>query len=179
MLLVLDGIRTNEPASASKQSSLWSDFLKNHLPAFLLILFRKKARSAYLLICKRPSDDSLSLPPFCENIIWMNDVAKGTEQWPRPVDETGGSTEVVPRSTDDEAIYCRRQMSGTANERGSRWAGGVRKKHRLWRCFLQWNMPYGVWNIATQYEIASLWNMPSAYEKAYFISYFSTRKNIL
>ena len=33
--------------------------------ASLLLLFRKRSRSAYLLGCKRPRDGSLSLPTFC------------------------------------------------------------------------------------------------------------------
>ena len=55
--------------STSQQTTLHSK-----IPAFagifsyasLLLLFRKKARSARLLGCKRPHNDSLSLPPFCE-----------------------------------------------------------------------------------------------------------------
>ena len=38
---------------------------RSHPPAPLLLLFRKRARSARLLGCKRPRDGSLSLPPFC------------------------------------------------------------------------------------------------------------------
>ena len=37
-----------------------------HPSATLLLLFRKKPRSARLLSCKRARDVSLSLPPFCE-----------------------------------------------------------------------------------------------------------------
>ena len=37
-----------------------------HPSATLLLLFRKKPRSARLLSCKRAHDVSLSLPPFCE-----------------------------------------------------------------------------------------------------------------
>jgi len=45
-----------------------SDFFmqKNQSPAPLFLLFRKKARSAYLFGCKRPHDGALSLPPFYE-----------------------------------------------------------------------------------------------------------------
>ena len=45
-----------------------SDFLcKNQSSLMpLLLLFRKKARSAQLLTCKRVRNVSLSLPPFCE-----------------------------------------------------------------------------------------------------------------
>ena len=39
---------------------------KNHSPASLLLLFHKKSRSACLFGCKRPLDDTLSLPTFCE-----------------------------------------------------------------------------------------------------------------
>ena len=39
---------------------------KNQSPASLLLLFRKKARSAHLFGCKRPHNGSLSLPTFCE-----------------------------------------------------------------------------------------------------------------
>ena len=39
---------------------------EKHPPASLLLLFRKKSRSAYLFGCKRPHDGSLSLPTFCE-----------------------------------------------------------------------------------------------------------------
>ena len=35
-------------------------------PAPLLLLFRKKSRSAHLFGCKRPHNGSLSLPTFCE-----------------------------------------------------------------------------------------------------------------
>ena len=38
---------------------------RSHPPAPLRLLFRKRARSARLLGCKRPRDGSLSLPPFC------------------------------------------------------------------------------------------------------------------
>ena len=38
---------------------------RSHPPAPLLLLFRKRARSARLLGCKRPHNGSLSLPPFC------------------------------------------------------------------------------------------------------------------
>ena len=41
-------------------------FAEKHPPASLLLLFRKKARSALLFACKRALDASLSLPPFCE-----------------------------------------------------------------------------------------------------------------
>lgn len=40
--------------------------LKNTREASLLLLFRKKARSACLFGCKRPHNGTLSLPPFCE-----------------------------------------------------------------------------------------------------------------
>ena len=55
----------------SEQSPLCSGFFfclrqkRSHPPAPLLLLFRKRARSARLLGCKRPRDGSLSLPPFC------------------------------------------------------------------------------------------------------------------
>ena len=39
---------------------------KSHPSASLLLLFHKKSRSAHLFGCKRPHDDSLSLPTFCE-----------------------------------------------------------------------------------------------------------------
>ena len=39
---------------------------KNQSLASLFLLFRKKARSAYLFVCKRTHDGSLSLPPFYE-----------------------------------------------------------------------------------------------------------------
>ena len=38
---------------------------RSHPPAPLLLLFRKRARSARLFGCKRPHDGSQSLPPFC------------------------------------------------------------------------------------------------------------------
>ena len=38
---------------------------RSHPPAPLLLLFRKRARSARLFGCKRPHDGSRSLPPFC------------------------------------------------------------------------------------------------------------------
>ncbi len=54
-------------STTSERTLLRSDFFlqKNqpHAPSFLL--FRKKARSAQLLPCKRVRDGSLSLPPFC------------------------------------------------------------------------------------------------------------------
>ena len=40
---------------------------EKHPTASLLLLFRKKSRSAYLFGCKRPHDGSLSLPAFCES----------------------------------------------------------------------------------------------------------------
>ena len=40
---------------------------EKHPPASLLLLFRKKSRSAYLFGCKRHRDGSLSLPAFCES----------------------------------------------------------------------------------------------------------------
>lgn len=40
---------------------------EKHPPASLLLLFRKKSRSAYLFGCKRPHDGLLSLPAFCES----------------------------------------------------------------------------------------------------------------
>ena len=57
--------------TTSKQSSLCFDFFmqKSHPPTSLLLLFHKKSRSAHLLGCKRPHDDSLSLPTFCEFIL--------------------------------------------------------------------------------------------------------------
>ena len=57
--------------TTSKQSSLCFDFFiqKSHPPASLLLLFRKKSRSANLFGCKRPHDGSLSLPTFCEFIV--------------------------------------------------------------------------------------------------------------
>ena len=39
---------------------------EKHPLASLLLLFRKKSRSAHLFGCKRPYDGSLSLPTFCE-----------------------------------------------------------------------------------------------------------------
>ena len=39
---------------------------KNQSLASLFLLFRKKARSAHLLVCKRTHNGSLSLPPFYE-----------------------------------------------------------------------------------------------------------------
>ena len=49
------------------KESFASIFLqKNHPPASLLLLFHKKSRSVRLFGCKRPHDDSLSLPTFCE-----------------------------------------------------------------------------------------------------------------
>ena len=39
---------------------------EKHPPASLLLLFRKKSRSAYLFGCKRPHDGSLPLPTFYE-----------------------------------------------------------------------------------------------------------------
>ena len=58
-------------STTSEQSPLCSGFFfclrqkRSHPPAPLLLLFRKRARSARLLGCKRPRDGSLSLPPFC------------------------------------------------------------------------------------------------------------------
>ena len=75
-----------------------------------------------------------------------------------------------------------RRGSATPWFPSSNLGGASRKKHRLCRCFFQWNTPCGVWNIATQYEIASLWttlrvwNIATQYEKANFISHFSARK---
>ena len=47
-----------------------SDFFmqKNQSPASLFLLFRKKARSTHLFVCKRTHDGSLSLPPFCDGV---------------------------------------------------------------------------------------------------------------
>ena len=55
-------------ASTSEQVTLVPIFycIKNQSPAALFLLFRKKARSAQLLTCKRICNVSLSLPPFCE-----------------------------------------------------------------------------------------------------------------
>ena len=54
--------------ATSERTLLRSDFSyaknQSHVPSFLL--FRKKARSAQLLTCKRVRDVSLSLPPFCD-----------------------------------------------------------------------------------------------------------------
>lgn len=47
--------------------SLAPTFFKSHSALTpLLLLFRKKSRSAHLFGCKRPHDGSLSLPIFCE-----------------------------------------------------------------------------------------------------------------
>ena len=62
---------THAPSLTSEQSPLCSGFFfclrqkRSHPPAPLLLLLRKRARSARLLGCKRPRDGSLSLPPFC------------------------------------------------------------------------------------------------------------------
>ena len=45
-------------------------YAEKHPPASLLLLFRKKARSAHLFACKRAYNGSLSLPPFCE--LWYS-----------------------------------------------------------------------------------------------------------
>ncbi len=60
------------PPSAPRRSKLYiacSDFCfqkseRGNMP--LLLLFRKKARSARLFACKRAHNGSQSLPPFCE-----------------------------------------------------------------------------------------------------------------
>ena len=56
------------PPRRSKLRCNQNDRLKSgHFSyAPLLLLFRKKAHSARLFGCKRPRDDSLSLPPFCD-----------------------------------------------------------------------------------------------------------------
>ena len=41
-------------------------YAKNQSLASLFLLFRKKARSPHLFVCKRTHDGSLSLPPFYE-----------------------------------------------------------------------------------------------------------------
>ena len=55
----------------AKFALLWLIFLSttekiSHPPAPLLLLFRKKSRSAHLFGCKLPHHGSLSLPTFCE-----------------------------------------------------------------------------------------------------------------
>ena len=47
-------------------------YVKKQSPASLFLLFRKKARSAYLFGYKRPHDGSLSLPPFYEWAFELN-----------------------------------------------------------------------------------------------------------
>ena len=51
-----------------------SDFFEKNQSSLMppLLLFRKKARSAQLLTCKRVRDVSLSLPPFCEYACGAN-----------------------------------------------------------------------------------------------------------
>ena len=44
---------------------------KSPPPASLLLLFHKKSRSARLFGCKRPHNDSLSLPTFCEFLRFL------------------------------------------------------------------------------------------------------------
>ncbi len=64
-----ESCRTNLPAlydCALYAQYLVSVSLEKHSFASLLLLFRKKARSARRLGCKRPRYGSLSLLPFCE-----------------------------------------------------------------------------------------------------------------
>ena len=64
-------VRFLSSAPRRSKGKLCFDFFmqKSHPPASLLLLFRKKSRSARLLGCKRPRNDSLSLPTFCEFYI--------------------------------------------------------------------------------------------------------------
>ncbi len=50
-----------------------SDFYlhKNQSLTTLFLLFHKKSRSAHLFGCKRPHNDSLSLPTFCEFLRFL------------------------------------------------------------------------------------------------------------
>ena len=59
----------SNPVSRSRRRKLriaCDDFFSKSHPALtpLLLLLRKRSRSARLLGCKRPRDGSLSLPPF-------------------------------------------------------------------------------------------------------------------
>ena len=56
------------PPRRSKLCNACSDFFSKSQSALtpLLLLFRKKSRSARLLGCIRPRNGSLSLPTFCE-----------------------------------------------------------------------------------------------------------------
>jgi len=62
---------TSKPFESSRKTTSYacSDFFmqKNQSLAALFLLFRKKARSAHLFICKRTHDGAQSLPPFYEH----------------------------------------------------------------------------------------------------------------
>ena len=97
---------TPAAGTTSEQSPLCSGvFLclgqkRRHPPAPLLLLFRKRARSARLLGCKRPRDGSLSLPPFC-GCLRSKLTSPATRQGPGAISRSRPF--VLPK------IFCTRQ----------------------------------------------------------------------
>ncbi len=67
LMLQTDVVRVQQGEPRRNKLRLFRFFYaKNQSLASLFLLFRKKARSAHLLVCKRTHDGSLSLPPFYE-----------------------------------------------------------------------------------------------------------------